>query len=417
MRASVVEEPEPTIARGLGRSYGDQAVCAGGRVIDMTGLDRVGAPDERGRIRVDAGVSLDTLLARIVPAGWFVPVSPGTRQVTVGGAVAADIHGKNHHLDGTFCQHVDDLTLVLADGSTVRCSSTEDPELFWATAGGLGLTGVIVEATLRLVRIETSRLLVETQRSSSLEQLMPAMVEADRTAPYSVAWIDLMARPPGRAVLTTARFAGLDEIGDAAADPLAYEPGPTVTAPGWLPGGLLRPGTARLFNEAWYHTSPRRRRRELQTIARYFHPLDGIHEWNRVYGRRGFVQWQVVVPDGAEETLTHCADSLAAGPAPCFLAVLKRFGPANPGPLSFPLRGWTLAADLPAGEVGLAATLDGLDRLVAECGGRVYLAKDARLDPALVPVMYPRLAEWQAVRDRVDPARHFASDLSRRLHL
>ncbi len=408
----------PTIARGLGRSYGDQAACAGGHVLDMTALTDVARPDQRGRITTGAGVSIEALLRRIVPAGWFVPVTPGTRQVTVGGAVAADIHGKNHHVDGTFCSHLDDLTLVLGDGAVVRCSPTADPELFWATAGGLGLTGVIVEATLRLVPIETSRLLVDTLRLDDLDELLAAMIEVDRTAPYSVAWVDLMARRVGRSILTTARFARRHELaGSDARVPLQYEPGPALPTPRRLPDGLLTSATVRAFNEAWFRISPRRREGEVQSIGRYFHPLDGVRDWNRVYGSGGLVQWQMVVPDGAEAVLSRCVEALTASATPCFLAVLKRFGPANPGPLSFPLEGWTLAVDMPARHPGLAAELDELDRLVADCGGRVYLAKDARLDPALVPVMYPRLPEWQAVRRRVDPHQRFASDLSRRLHL
>ena len=173
----------------------------------------------------------------------------------------------------------------------------------------------------------------------------------------------------------------------------------------------------RAFNEAWFRMAPASRRDELQSITRYFHPLDGVADWNRVYGRAGFLQWQMVVPDGAEDSLRHCIQALADSAVPCFLAVLKRFGPANPGPLSFPLQGWTLAADMPAAFPGLAEDLDRLDVVVSEAGGRIYLAKDGRVDPALIPDMYPRLHEWRAVRDRVDPDHRFRSDLDRRLGL
>ncbi|MEM7285149.1 MAG: FAD-binding oxidoreductase [Actinomycetota bacterium] len=417
--ATTVGASGSVLARGLGRSYGDQAMNAGGTVAVTTGLDDIGPVAPDGTVRVAAGVSIEALLTEIVPQGWFVPVSPGTRYVTVGGAIAADIHGKNHHLDGTFGAHVESIDLVIGDGTTVTCGPERDPDLFWATAGGMGLTGIIVAATIRLAPIETSRLLVDTTRLTAVDPLLEAMVGADAEAPLSVAWIDLMpGRSAGRSILTTARFARLSELDRRAArEPLAYRPSKILRTPPALPSGLLRPSTVKAFNEAWFRMAPSNRREELQSITRYFHPLDGVADWNRVYGPAGFLQWQMAVPDGAEATLHHCIDALAGSPVPCFLAVLKRFGPANPGPLSFPLQGWTLAADMPAGFAGLAGVLDELDRRVSDAGGRIYLAKDGRVDPALIPAMYPRLDEWRAVRDRVDPARRFRSDLDRRLGL
>ncbi len=404
------------IARGLGRSYGDQATNAGANVLDMTDLDRVGAPDPDGRITVDVGVSIDTLLRTVVPQGWFVPVSPGTRHVTVGGAIAADIHGRNHHVDGTFCTHVEEIVLGLADGSVVACSPTRDPELFWATAGGMGLTGIIVQATLKLKAIQTSQFLVDTTCFTDLDPLLGAMNETVQP-PYSAAWVDLMSGSDRcRSVLGTARFALPDELAGTD-DPLAFDPRQRLASPSWVPAGLLRKSTVRAFNEAWFRAAPAKRRAELQSIARYLHPLDGVANWNRIYGPGGFLQWQMVVPDGAEDALRRCVEALSVSPTPCFLAVLKRFGPANPGPLSFPLEGWTLAADMPAAAAGLAELLDRLDVVVAEAGGRIYLAKDARMDPDLLGQMYPRLDEWRAVRNRVDPDRKFQSDMSRRLDL
>ncbi len=407
------------IGRGLGRSYADQATNAGGTVAVTTSLDGIGPVGDDGTVTVDAGVSIEALLSAVVQQGWFVPVSPGTRFVTMGGAIAADIHGKNHHVDGTFGDHVVSLDLVIGNGSTVTCGPDEDPELFWATAGGMGLTGIITQATIRLAPIETSRLLVDTTRMTEVDPLLEAMVAADHQAPLSVAWVDLMpGRHRGRSILTTARFARLGELDpQAARDPLSYRPAQVVKTPPVFPGGLLRTSTVRAFNEAWFRMAPARRRDELQSITRYFHPLDGVADWNRIYGPAGFLQWQMVVPDGAEDALRHSIEALATSPVPCFLAVLKRFGPANPGPLSFPLQGWTLAADMPAGFPGLAEELDRLDRVVTEAGGRIYLAKDGRVDPGLVPQMYPRLDEWRAVRDRVDPQRRFRSDLDRRLGL
>lgn len=421
-RADVVDAvtgASTVVARGLGRSYGDQAANAGGSVVQMVAGSAVPRPDPQGWVTLPAGMSIDTVLGALVPEGWFVPVSPGTRHVTIGGAIAADIHGKNHHIDGTFCQHVRQVRLVTADGSLRSCGPDDDRDLFWATAGGLGLTGVIVDATLRMVPIETSRVVVDTSRIDTLDDLMAAMIEADSTAPLSVAWIDLMARrAPGRSVLTTGRFAAVPELPAAMAGaPLEFTTTQRVAAPAMVPNGLLRTSTVRAFNEAWFRMAPRRRLGEVQSINRYFYPLDGVGNWNRVYGRRGFLQWQIAIPDGHEATLSQCVETLSRSGVPCFLAVLKRFGPANPGPLSFPLKGWTLAADMPAGAAGLAETLDQLDRRVADAGGRVYLAKDARMDPRLLNAMYPRLDEWRAVRARVDPSGRFVSDLGRRLGL
>ena len=417
--AAVIADQTTTIARGLGRSYGDQATNAGGRVLDITEHANLPDPDLAGRITVYAGTSIDALLRHIVPMGWFVPVSPGTRHVTIGGAIAADIHGKNHHVHGTFCAHVESLDLVIGDGSTVACGPTERTELFWATAGGLGLTGVITEATIRLTPIATSRLLVDTSRYTDLDGLIASMVAADATAPYSVAWLDLMARgQAGRSVLTTARFAEPQELNHRdRSDPHGYDPNQRLAAPPWLPQGLLRTSTVRAFNEAWFRASPVKRLNQVQSITRFFHPLDGIDGWNRIYGRHGFLQWQMVVPDGAEQTLRRCIEGLTASDAPCFLAVLKRFGPANEGPMSFPLAGWTLAADIPAMTRGISAELDYLDKAVVDAGGRIYLAKDARLDPQLVHAMYPRIDDWRHIRAQVDPDGRFMSDLARRLAL
>jgi decaprenylphospho-beta-D-ribofuranose 2-oxidase len=376
----------------------------------MAAIGPIGAD---GTVVVEAGVTIHQLLERCIPEGWFVPVTPGTRAVSIGGAVAADIHGKNHHRDGTFGSHVRWLDLVVADGSTVRTGPDQEAELFWATIGGLGLTGVVSRMCLGLVPIETSTVLVDTHRLDRLDDLVEAMVAADATAPYSVAWVDCLGRHRGRSVLTTGRFARRHE-----ADPDRRAPrGRTLPVPPLGRHSLLRSSTVAAFNAAWFHAAPRRRLGEAQSIARFFHPLDGLADWPRLYGRHGFCQWQFAVPDDAVELVSVAIDALTAARVPTFLAVLKRFGPANPGPLSFPIAGWTLAVDIPARAVGVDAVLDQLDARVAEAGGRIYLAKDARLDPRHVPIMYPRLDEWRAVRERVDPQRRFVSDMAQRLHL
>jgi len=419
---SVLAAPPPrgVLARGLGRSYGDAAQNAGGTVVDATARSGIGAFDEEtGRLRVDAGTSLDRVMRALVPRGWFVPVTPGTRFVTVGGAVASDIHGKNHHRVGTWCAHVDELTLATPTG-TLTVGPDRDPDLFWATAGGMGLTGVVVDATVAMTPIETSRAVVDTDRAEDLETCMALLAEGDERHEYTVAWIDLLpARGRvGRSVVTRGRFARRDELPSALRrDPLGFAPESLGTLPPLIPVNLMTDRRIRLFNEAWYRRAPRSRRGEIQSISRFFHPLDGIEHWNRAFGPRGVIQWQILVPFGCEDVLTEVAESFAAAKVATLIGVLKRFGAANPGPLSFPMPGWTLSLDMPAGGPRTVALLDRLDRLVAEAGGRIYLTKDSRMDPALVPRMYPRLDEWRAVRARVDPDGVVASDLGRRLAL
>ena len=407
------------IARGLGRAYGDPAQNGGGSVIRLQPGPIVLDP-ERGVVTAGAGVGFDELLRHLVPRGWFVPVTPGTRFVTVGGAIASDIHGKNHHADGTFGAHVVAMTLLLADGTRRCLTEQEDPELWWATIGGMGLTGVIIDATFRLLPIETARCLVDTERLPNLDSLLDRMESGDHRYRYSVAWVDLVATGTslGRSVLTRGDHATVADLagdGRALDDPLGFHPPALAAVPSGVPN-LLNRLSVSAFNELWYRKAPRAHR-GLESITGFFHPLDMVGSWNRLYGASGFLQYQFVIPFEAVDTLRTIVHEVSASGQASFLAVLKRMGDANDGMLSFPQPGWTLTMDLPAGGRGLGPLLERLDRLVLDVGGRHYLAKDATATPAMIREEYPRLDEWLAVRRRVDPGGIWTSDQARRLDL
>jgi decaprenylphospho-beta-D-ribofuranose 2-oxidase len=355
-------------------------------------------------------------MQQLIPRGWFLAVTPGTRYVSVGGAIAADVHGKNHHRDGSFARHVLEMTLATPTG-TVTVTPDGEPDLFWATAGGMGLTGVIVSATLQLIPIETSWMQIDRARFTRLDDLMATMEKTDDEYRYSVAWLDCLGQRAGRrrAVLTQgdhAPSAALPSRLRACSRQTPREPKLSVPRP--LPGRLVNPMSVLALNEVWFRASSPSNAL-LRPLSAFFHPLDGIGGWNLLYGPEGFVQYQFVVPPDRADVVEESVETIAASGIPSFLAVLKRFGPGTPGPLSFAQEGWTLALDFPLGPPGLPPLLDGLDELIANAGGRVYLAKDARLRPELLPLMYPRLDELEAMRTRVDPQHVLASDLSRRL--
>jgi decaprenylphospho-beta-D-ribofuranose 2-oxidase len=422
--AALLQAAEPSrgmIARGLGRSYNNAAQSAGGVVISTARLKRILELDPAtGLATCEAGVSLEQLMVAGLPAGWFVPVSPGTRQVTVGGAIAADVHGKNHHVAGSFAGHVPSFDLLLPGGELRTVTRDGDPALFWATAGGMGLTGLIVRATVQLKRVATSRVRVDTVRTADIDETMAVLAEHDKGYGYTVAWSDSLARGArlGRSVITSGDFARLADLSPAERqDPFAFRPSARLGVPPGFPPGLINRYTVALANEAWYRKAPRQRTGELQTIGTFFHPLDGIRNWNRVYGPGGFRQYQYVLPFGQEAAVRRSYELVAGARAPSFVTVLKRFGEGDPGLLSFPMPGWTLALDFPARTPGLASLLGSLDRLVVEAGGRVYLAKDSRVPAEVLEQMYPRLDEFSKMRAELDPGQVLASDLSRRLGL
>jgi decaprenylphospho-beta-D-ribofuranose 2-oxidase len=286
-------------------------------------------------------------------------------------------------------------------------------ELFDATAGGMGLTGVITAATLQMLHVPSPSMVVDRERAHDLDDVMGRMLARDDEYRYSVAWIDCLARGGtlGRSVLIRGDHAPAGNGNGAALG------GIRVSAPPWTPPGLLRPSTIRAFNEAYYRAAPKRETGRIEGLREFFYPLDAVGSWNRIYGPSGFLQYQLVVPYGREDALREALERLSGAGAPSFLAVLKRFGEQRTGMISFPMEGWTLALDIPAAVPGLAPLLDGLDEVVAEAGGRVYLAKDSRLRPDALAAMYGRLGEWRAARERVDPRGAMRSDLARRLEL
>jgi decaprenylphospho-beta-D-ribofuranose 2-oxidase len=416
--------PRGVIARGLGRSYGDPAQNAGGTVLDMTGLATIHEIDvEHARVVVDAGVSLDTLMRAALPHGLWLPVLPGTRQVTVGGAIGADIHGKAHHVVGSFGNHVESLDLVTADGRlrTLRPDgSPDDPdaELFWATVAGMGLTGVITKATVALHRVETAYFTVDTEQVDNLDELMARQTEGDERYAESVSWFDAVTtgRHFGRGLLMRANHSRRSELPvKLRAEPLKFDAPQLLTVPDVFPSGLLNRFTGKVFSEAWYRKSPTRFG-AIQNITQFLHPLDVLGEWNRGYGPRGFLQYQFVVPPERGDVIRTVLERMTAAGQVSALNVLKRFGEGNRAPLSFPKPGWTLCVDIPINS-RVGRLCDELDEIVLDAGGRHYLAKESRTTPAAIRRGYPRLDEWRKVRDAVDPNGVFVSDLARRLQL
>jgi decaprenylphospho-beta-D-ribofuranose 2-oxidase len=405
------------IARGMGRSYGDAAQLARGFVIDMTRFGRLRLDPGDGTMTAEAGATIAEVLDATVPRGWIMPVVPGTQHVTIGGAIASDIHGKNHGTAGTLGSHVQALGLLTAAGEVLELVPGAPGRLFEATVGGMGLTGVILWARITMRAVSGPLVAVDTDRAESLEDALALLREPGGS--HRVAWLDLLGRRPGRGIVTRAEHLAAETTGPSAGT--GSKAGATVrsraTVPARWPGGLLRASSVAAFNEVRFRLAPRRERGKLESFGAHMFPLDALAAWPRLYGRAGFVQYQLVVPGAQEHVLSAVLDRLRAARVPCFLAVLKDFGAANQAPLSFPIEGWTLALDLPRAAPGLEAALRQCDEAVAAAGGRVYLSKDSRIRPDMVAAMYPRLGEWRAARDRADPEGLWRSDMALRTGL
>lgn len=413
------------LARGLGRSYGDVAQNAGGLVVDMTGLDTIHAIDpDDATVDVDAGVSLDALMRAALPYGLWIPVLPGTRQVTVGGAIGNDVHGKNHHSAGSFGDHVRSMQLLVADGRVLELrpgGSADDPDgsIFWATIGGIGLTGIILRVTLAMTRTETAYFIADGIVTHSLEETIAVHSDGSESRyEYSSAWFDAISAPPklGRAAISRGSLAKLDQLpAKLRKDPLAFDAPTMLTLPDVFPNGLANKYTFSALGTAWYLKSGNYTGK-VQNLTQFYHPLDLFGEWNRAYGTEGFLQYQFVVPPAAVEQFKGIIGDIQRSGHYSFLNVFKLFGEGNRAPLSYPMAGWNVCVDFPIRR-GLDTFLNGLDARVLEFGGRLYTAKDSRTDAETFHRMYPQIGDWIATRRRVDPDGVFLSDMARRLEL
>jgi decaprenylphospho-beta-D-ribofuranose 2-oxidase len=409
---------ETVIARGLGRGYGDCAVNGPGITVLTHSSGRLKL--KNGVLEVSSGVSIDEVLRFCVPLGYFIPVTPGTKFVTIGGAIAADVHGKNHHKDGSFGSFVIELDLMIADGSIQRISPSNNSRLFWATVGGMGLTGVILNAKVQLTAIKTSKILGTNIVCKNLDELMNEMVLADDYAKYSVAWVDTLARGKnlGRSILSIGEHAAETDLGRKLRKaPLQYSSKQLISFPKIAFSGIINRFTARSFNALWFHKAVFSKKSKLVSFDSFFYPLDGVRNWNHVYGSGGFVQYQFSVPDETSGLIRMVLERLSENRIPSFLSILKRFGENGNGLISFPSKGWTLTVDIPTGVTGLGELLDELDEKIVDAGGRVYLAKDSRMNPRLLESMYPLINEFRKVKNEIDPENVFQSNLGRRLGL
>ncbi|MGH8196140.1 MAG: FAD-binding protein [Woeseiaceae bacterium] len=411
LRAAVMHPAAKSVlAFGGGRSYGDNAINSAGAAIATGALNRVVSFDHTtGELICEAGACYRELLDDFLRDGFVVPVSPGTGFATIGGAIANDVHGKNHDKEGSLGGHVNWIELVCADGSLLRASAIENPDIFHATVGGIGLTGIIARASITMKQLGGNSMLVRERRMADLDEFIGQLSIARQSSSYSVGWIDALKRGSalGRGVLETAEPAGQ-----------FIEQGPRRSGPGMpfdLPAKVMNRYSIGAFNAAYFRRVPRSGRERIMTYDRFTYPLDAIRNWNRMYGSRGFYQFQCVLPDeAAARGLRALLETVADSGAASFLAVLKTLGPAGQGYLSFPVRGYTLALDIPRSR-GSDELLRAMEEITLDHDGRVYLAKDAMLSRQAFQRMYPKYPEFRAVLDLIDPGGRFQSDMARRL--
>lgn len=405
------------IARGLGSSYGDAAQLKDRSVIELSHFDYIKFHRNQNLITAGAGVSLEKILKFIIPKGLFLPVTPGTKNITVGGAIAADVHGKNHLRDGSFGNYVKSILLIDGNGHLreLNPDNRSSQEYFWATVGGMGLTGIIVEATFALLPISSSFVSVDTKKYRDIDSLMSAMKDACEDFKYNVAWIDGLDKY-GRGILTSANHIDYNQLSlTQKKKPLTFSSKRSTTVPFLMPNRLLNRFTISAFNELLFSKTPLSKEFESQDIIRYFYPLDSINKWNRLYGKKGFLQYQFVIPDRSSRLVFKVIETIKQNSSPGYLTVLKRFGKSNMAPLSFPTAGWSLAIDIPSKNHKQLATLDKVDQLISSAGGRIYLAKDSRQSSKIFSKTYPKLKYWQMIKRELDPNFIFTSDLYNRI--
>jgi len=412
------------IPRGLARSYGDTSLNENSGVIDITRLNHMldftppgenGNSSEYGILKLESGVSLAEIIDSFVPRGYFLPVTPGTKYVTIGGSIANDVHGKNHHIDGTFSEFVLDFDLLLATGDVITCSRDENSEIFWATVGGIGLTGFILTARILLRKIETAYLKVDQRRAKNLDHVLELMDEHDSQYRFSVAWIDCLASGDllGRSVLMHGEHATLDDLPHNITKPLNLKSKKNKKIPFDFPSIALNPLSIMAFNWLYYEFHPTEMGK-LENINDYFYPLDAVDDWNKMYGSTGFAQFQAYLPFDKVEPLKEILIKLGKSGNASFLAVLKRFGDANKGLLSCPKPGYMLALDIP-NHSGLPEQIATLEKILLDNGGRIYFAKDSTAKPETVAAMYENLDKFREIKKQVDPKGLLSSSMARRL--
>ena len=416
---SIESIQKPMIARGLGKSYGDASLNTDRSVVLMERLNRFVDFDPRtGVLCAEAGCTLAEILQVFVPRGWFLPVTPGTKFVTLGGCLAADVHGKNHHRDGAFSEYVTEFELVLANGVRKRCSRETDKALFWATIGGMGLTGVITTITFQLMPISSAYVEVVHHQTKNLEATLDVLDDPLLDDKYSVAWMDCLSDGEGlgRGIVMNGHHVDAGRLSKKIKDPLVLPKQKMHTIPFDFPSFTLNAYSMKAFNQLYYYFQGQKTEPFIIDYEKYFYPLDTLHQWNRIYGKKGFLQYQFVVPiETGRSALNSIFQKIVAHRCSSFLAVLKKFGPQNEGYLSFPSKGYTLALDIPIKDSSIFPFLETIDRIVLENGGKVYLAKDARLSRENFLSMYPCFEEWHQIKSSVDPKCHYQSDLYRRL--
>lgn len=412
----IFTKAKPWISRGMGRCYGDSSL--GENVISTLKYNRIQSFDmEKGIIECQSGITLDELLHVIVPNGWFLPVSPGTKYVSVGGAVASDIHGKNHHKEGSFCRHTLELQVLCSDGKIYSCSRDQHDDLFRATCGGMGLSGIILSVKFRLKKISTSYIKQKQIKAANLDELID-LFEEHKDYTYSMAWVDCQTRGSklGRGILMLGEHVAYDELPkQEAKNPLKTHAEAKLNIPFNFPKFVLNEFSIRMFNILYYHKNFKRVQNNIVHYDSFFYPLDHIRNWNRMYGKRGFLQYQFVLPLDQISVLKIIMERISEKKYGSFLTVLKVFGPQD-GLISFPLEGYTLALDFPVKE-GIMELLDELDQLVLESGGRIYLAKDARMKKDFFRQSYPGLDEFSAIVHKYNPESKFKSAQSERLSI